>query len=49
MSGFYRRNDQDLWHPYLVTLGVETDLLHLKISDTSLLRRSGEGVLEVLP
>lgn len=50
VSGFYRRNAQDLWHPYLVTLGAETDLLHLKISDTSLLSRSGEGdVLEVLP
>ena len=49
VSGFYRRNSQDLWHPYLVTLGAETNLLHLKISDTALLRRSGEGLLEVLP
>ncbi|MGI9272054.1 MAG: hypothetical protein ACR2QT_09785 [Woeseiaceae bacterium] len=49
VSGFYRRDDQDLWHPYLVTLNATTDLVHLKISDTSLLSRSGDGVLEVLP
>ena len=50
VSGFYRRDDQDLWHPYLVTLDASTKLVHLKISDTSLLGRSGESsVLEVLP
>jgi hypothetical protein len=50
VSGFYRRDDQDLWHPYLVTLDASTKLTHLKISDTPLLDRSGEaGVLEVLP
>ena len=50
VSGFYRRDEQDLWHPYLVTLDASTELVHLKISDTSLLSRSGEsGVLEVLP
>ena len=49
VSGFYRRDEQDLWHPYLVTLGAEIELLHLKISDTALLSRNGEGVLEVLP
>jgi hypothetical protein len=50
VSGFYRRDEQDLWHPYLVTLDASTKLTHLKISDTPLLDRSGEaGVLEVLP
>jgi hypothetical protein len=49
VSGFYRRDDQDLWHPYIVTLDAATKLLHLKISDTALLSRNGEGVLEVLP
>lgn len=50
VSGFYRRDERDLWHPYLVTLGGSTELVNLKISDTPLLDRSGEGgVLEVLP
>jgi len=49
VSGFYRRDDQDLWHPYLATLGSEFKLAHLKVSDTALLHRDGEGVLEVLP
>lgn len=49
VSGFYRRSAQDLWHPYLVTLDVSLELLHLKISDTALLGRDGEAKLEVLP
>ena len=49
VSGFYRRNAQDLWHPYLVTLDASMALLHLKISDTALLYRNGESVLDVLP
>ena len=49
VSGFYRRDAQDLWHPYLVTLNAANELVHLKISDTALLDRNGDGVLEVLP
>jgi len=49
VSGFYRRDARDLWHPYLVTLDATLQLAHLKISDTALLARNGEGVLEVLP
>ncbi len=49
VSGFYRRNEDDLWHPYLVTLNAELGLQHLKISDTALLQRDGEDLLEVLP
>ena len=49
VSGFYRRNARDLWHPYLVTLHASMELAHLKISDTALLARDGEGPLEVLP
>ena len=49
VSGFYRRDDQDLWHPFLATLDQEFTLAHLKISDTALLHRNGDGVLEVLP
>lgn len=49
VSGFYRRDDNDLWHPYLMTLDADLALLHLRISDTALLGRNGEGRLEVLP
>jgi hypothetical protein len=49
VSGFYRRNPNDLWHPYLLTLDASLRLVHLKISDTSLLGRDDEAQLEVLP
>lgn len=49
VSGFYRRNDQDLWHPYLATMNENFRVSHLKISDSALLHRDGEGVLEILP
>lgn len=49
VSGFYRRDARDLWHPYLATLHDSLQLAHLKISDTALLARNGEGPLEVLP
>ncbi len=34
ISGYYRRNDEDLWHPYLMALGQELSLESLKISDS---------------
>lgn len=49
VSGFYRRDAQDLWHPYLISLDSSMNLAHLKISDTALLGRNGHGELEVLP
>jgi hypothetical protein len=49
VSGYYRRNEEDLWHPYLVTLNAQLGLVHLKVSDTALLQRDGEDLLEVLP
>jgi len=49
VSGFYRRDARDLWHPYLVTLDSSLQLEHLKISDTALLGRNAAGRLEVLP
>jgi hypothetical protein len=33
VSGYYRRSDTDLWHPYLLSLDENLALLHLKISD----------------
>ncbi|MDH3532618.1 MAG: hypothetical protein OEO82_06775 [Gammaproteobacteria bacterium] len=50
VSGYYRRDDNDLWHPYLVKLDASLALQHLKIADSSLLDRDNEAaILEVLP
>lgn len=50
VSGYYRRDEKDLWHPYLATLDGSLALQHLKISDANLLDRHNEtSVLEVLP
>lgn len=49
VSGYYRRDDNDLWHPYLVTLDEDFAVTHLKISDSALRHLDGQGVLEVLP
>lgn len=49
VSGYYRRNEHDLWHPYLATMRHDYEISHLKVSDSALLHRDGEGVLEVLP
>lgn len=33
VSGYYRRNADDPWHPYLMTLGPDHDLMQLKLKD----------------
>jgi len=35
ISGYYRRNENDEWHPYLLTLGADNSLLHLKVQDSA--------------
>ena len=49
VSGFYRRDENDLWHPYLIALDANLALVHLRVSDCALLGRNGVGMLEVLP
>jgi len=50
LSGYYRRNENDLWHPFLMTLDNSMALIHLKISDVELMDRGAdEDFLEVLP
>ncbi len=50
VSGYYRRDENDLWHPYLATLDASLALTHLKVSDPALLERPRDStVLEVLP
>ena len=49
VSGFYRRDENDLWHPYLIALDANLALERLRVSDSALLDRDGVGMLEVLP
>ena len=50
VSGFYRRDENDLWHPYLMALDAALGLAHLKVSDSALLNRQAEdSMLEILP
>jgi len=34
ISGYYRRNDDDQWHPYLLTLSATLSLASLKVKDS---------------
>lgn len=50
VSGYYRRGENDRWHPYLMALDASHAMTHLKVQD-SMLRESAEQneLLEVLP
>ena len=50
VSGYYRRDENDRWHPYLMTLDASHAMTHLKVQD-SILRESAEQneLLEILP
>lgn len=50
VSGYYRRDENDRWHPYLMTLDASHAMAHLKVQD-SMLRESAEQneLLEILP
>lgn len=50
VSGFYRRDEQDRWHPYLMTLTEELELDRLKVQDSRLAPRStSDARLEISP
>ena len=52
VSGYYRRDDNDLWHPYLMSLDSELNLIVLKISDQDpdlVERGKQDDSLDVLP
>ena len=52
ISGFYRRDKRDLWHPYLVLLDTDLQLVLLKLSeqDPDIVERAKHDVrVEVLP
>jgi len=50
VSGYYRRGEDDRWHPYLMTLGADQNLLSLKLQDDSPLlleRAESDPLLEI--
>lgn len=40
VSGYYRRNAKDLWHPYLMSISHDLELVGLKINDDLLIERA---------
>lgn len=50
VSGFYRRDEADRWHPYLVTLDEDYVAVHVKVQDESLTElATTNDLLEALP
>jgi len=52
VSGYYRRSDVDLWHPYLVQLDESLALTFLRISDQDpalIERGKNDPLIEVMP
>lgn len=52
VSGYYRRSDGERWHPFLMSLDAELELVSLKVqdSDAELLERARKDPsLEVSP
>lgn len=50
VSGFYRRDENDRWHAFLMSLDDARNVRHLKVQDNGLLGRASEDpILEVSP
>lgn len=48
VSGYYRRGDEDRWHPYLMRLTENLDLYRLKVQDQGLAARAAtDSTLEI--
>lgn len=48
VSGFYRRSDDDRWHPYLMLLAENLELHRLKVQDETLaVRAAADPTLEI--
>ena len=48
VSGYYRRDEDDEWHPFLMSLDATPAMTHLKVQDEAL-AGSTNPLLEVLP
>ncbi len=50
VSGYYRRGDDDRWHPFLMSLDATQAITHLKVRDAAFLERArDDAMLEALP
>ncbi len=50
VSGYYRRAEDDRWHPYLMALDASHAMTHLKVQDKMLQGSSEQNeLLEILP
>jgi hypothetical protein len=48
VSGYYRRSDEDRWHPFLMRLTENFDLHQLKVQDEALAERAAvDSTLEI--
>ncbi len=48
VSGYYRRSDEDRWHPFLMRLTEDFDLHRLKVQDEALAERAAvDSTLEI--
>ncbi|MDG2107279.1 MAG: hypothetical protein P8J74_01325 [Woeseiaceae bacterium] len=50
VSGFYRRNKEDTWHPYLINIAEDHSLISLKLKDIYFVERAAnDPLLELSP
>jgi hypothetical protein len=52
VSGYYRRDENDRWHPYLMTLNADQSLSFLKLKDRDqqlIERATSDPLLEIAP
>jgi hypothetical protein len=50
VSGYYRRGENDEWHPFLMTLDETNAITYFKVQDAALVERAAaDQKLEVLP
>jgi len=50
VSGYYRRDENDRWHPYLMTLDASNAMTHLKVQDSMLRESAAQNeLLEIVP
>jgi len=52
VSGYYRRDENDRWHPYLMTLNTDQSLRFLKLKDRDqqlVERAASDPLLEISP
>jgi hypothetical protein len=50
VSGYYRRDESDRWHPYLMTLTKDLKLVRLKVQDAELAGQAAANpALEIRP